>query len=343
MGTGDDWFVRVGPLEINDFSVCFWVEPKVGNEKKGVYIKIPKFNLCLQRPRKVLPITEQDRSLARNEYESLCFLSKFWNNRSPNVKFVTPLAFFDRYNVIVSEREYAHEAFRIFRRWDQSARLGLKQCHILMQGALQELAKALARFHVIWATPGSFPASNVLEKIRKCCGDLVDSGVRPTFLNATLKRLEVLDNKTFPVEMTRTLKGLDIRNILLDSSGRLVLLDPGAMTWDCREADLARFLGTLKILYWGSPFFAIGMVPKSTFFDTFIKAYYGDSPRSMTFLSLLTIKELFKQWRMGHVALAIKRWPYLVKRPIALLYIDSFYRTHIENEVIKFEEFHRVS
>jgi hypothetical protein len=333
-GEGTNSPFRKGPLEVNNFSICFWMEQQTKEESEGFYVKIPKSNFYLQPSRSPLPITDEDKAFARGEYESLLCLEKYWNNGSADVRFIKPLAFLEECNAIITKREYASDAFPYFRRWDLRARIGGNKAESRLKVPLQKLAEALARFHAVWATPGTITARETIEKIRGYCCDLESTWGRQGFLSLILKRLESLGDKTFSTEMTRTLKGLDVRNILMDHSGHLVLLDPGAMKLDCREADLARFLVTLKILYWGHVFFGLGMVPKSTYSEAFIRAYYGKAQWSEGLISLLMIKELLKQWRMAHMgALAIKPWPSPMKRVMGLVYIDPFYRLQIKKEV----------
>ncbi len=332
--------IRTGPQEINDFSVCFWMERGDENGKGGIYVKIPKSDFSRNSSRNVLPITERDKSFARNEYESLLCLAKHWNSGGHNTRFVSPLAFFDDYNAIITKREYLPLAFRFFRRWNYTACIGLCKNEGLMRAALEEIAKGLARFHNIWSRPASLKTTAVVEKIGRYCHELANAGVKKSVLVDMFKRLKFIENINLStsITMTRTLKGLDVRNIFINKSGRLVMFDPGAMKWDYREADLARFLVTLKILYWGSMPFLLQLVPKRTFFEAFIKAYYGHSSLPESVLTLFVIKELFKHWRMVHVkVLPIKRWPPSIKRMVSLIYVDPFYRKHIKRELAKFE------
>ena len=329
----------VGPLEVNNFSICFWVEFIFQERRQGVYVKVPKYDLYLDKIRKVLPITEKDRSFARDEYESLKCLTESWNDCSPDVRFVLPLVYLNEYNAIVTKREYGNDIFRFFRKWDMGAQLGCQRFACQMRTELQRLATALSRFHSVWAASDSLLVDNILVKIKACCHDLKYVGVSGVFFEKLFNRLSQLEGRSFAVEMTKTLKGLDLRNIMLDNQGRLILLDPGAMKRDCREADLARFLVTLKLLYWGGPAFLIGLIPKPDCFETFIHAYQKKSPYSPSLLSLMIIKELLKQWRMARIgALSMKSWPIFVKRIVAIIYIDRFYKKQIKIEVTKLEE-----
>lgn len=90
---------------------------------------------------------------------------------------------------------------------------------------------------------------------RQLSNPIYSRGEKDSFLNDIVKRLARLKDYTVNAHSTRTLKGLDIRNILIDKGGLLRILDPGKMKRDCIEADLARFLVTCRILYWGSMLF----------------------------------------------------------------------------------------
>jgi hypothetical protein len=125
---------------------------------------------------------------------------------------------------------------------------------------------------------------------------------------------------------------LDIRNILEGENGGLFILDPGKIKLDYQEADLARFLVTCKILYWGSLGLLWPMVPDISYEESFIRGYYGKRPMKTKLLSLLTTKELFKHWYMAYVVLRLKPWPQGLKRIIKKVYIDRFYKNQLSIE-----------
>ena len=127
-----------------------------------------------------------------------------------------------------------------------------------------------------------------------------------------------------------TLKGIDLRNLLIDGSDGVFLLDPGRMKRTFREADLARFLLTYRILYWGHWLFALGCEPDPAAEGEFLESYYASSePASGRLLEFYLVKEALKHWHTAHASLRLKTWPAPVKRLVAAAYIDRFYERQL--------------
>ena len=133
-----------------------------------------------------------------------------------------------------------------------------------------------------------------------------------------------------------TLKGIDIRNVLMDEQDKLFLLDPGRMKRTCREADLARFLMTYRILYWGSWLFLLGLRPDIQAEEAFLDAYYSKTaPRSQKLLSYFLIKEQLKHWHTAIDSLRLLAWAMPIKRLIEATYINPYYTRQLAQELKK--------
>jgi hypothetical protein len=157
------------------------------------------------------------------------------------------------------------------------------------------------------------------------------------FRSFIMKRIENLRDYTESARITMTLKGLDLRNVLINKEGRVYLLDPGKMSEDIGEADLARFIVTCRILYWGGVLFFLRLTPEQSYEQRFIKGYYGSDKRSGTLLRIMIIKELLKQWRWAHMNLRFKHWPKPLKQILEKAYINPFYRREVMSELLKLD------
>jgi hypothetical protein len=115
--------IEYGPLEIYCFSICFWVNVISHRGPRGVYVKIPKIILYKKENEKIMPLSDDDRELAEDEYRSLVHLSRYWRNDDIKVRFVKPLGFLKEYNAIITERFYARHFFEIYRRFDLKRRM----------------------------------------------------------------------------------------------------------------------------------------------------------------------------------------------------------------------------
>ncbi len=327
--------IEFGPLEVNCFSICFWVNTIIDSEKQGVYIKIPKVILYKKENEKILPLSSDDRKLAEDEYRSLVHLSHYWPKNDMNVSFVKPVGFLKEYNAIFTEQFFAKHFFKMFRQFDLKRRFNSKPDNT--HHILSRLGKTLSRFHQTTITECKFDINSILNKMEGCCDELKAFGVSEKFINSIIFKLRTLKDIEIYTHHTNTLKGFDVRQVFIDKEGRIFLLDPGKMKTDYKEMDLARFIATSRILYWGSMLFFLRMSPEKSYEESFVKAYYGDNEKPDKVLCLLTIKELLKHWRMAYTVLGIKQWPSLIKGLLKKTYIDPFYRRQINVELVNLE------
>jgi hypothetical protein len=337
----DDEFKRnvdYGPLEINDFSICFEVDVIGRTGPEGIYVKIPKENLYRKGSTNILPLTDNDREFAEKEYQSLAYLAKFWRSEDTRVRFVELLGFVKEYNAIITKRVYASNLFKAFRRWDLAGRIKPNGRIDPIHRFLTRIGAALNRFHETSIEYKKFDINNTLSKISLYFLQIQSFGIDSKFVDSISSILETLNGHSATTQFSTTLKGLDIRNVLVDKEGRIFILDPGKIKKDIRETDLARFVVTCRILYWGSVFFFLRLSPKRSYEDSFLQGYYGRRERSNKILGILIIKELLKQWNMAHIALQLKRWGTPAKNIIKQTYINPFFKKQISAEFAKLEE-----
>ena len=94
---------------------------------------------------------------------------------------------------------------------------------------MSRLGEALSKFHQASIRESEFNVENILMKMDGYCSQLKSFGIDISYHVSLLNRLDKLKDYTSQTHITKTLKGLDVRNILIDKSGRLFLLDPGRM------------------------------------------------------------------------------------------------------------------
>lgn len=329
--------IKCGPLEINDFSICFGIDLLGDHGPKGVYVKIPKADLYKKEKRDIFPLTDDDRRFAEEEYQSLVYLSQCWDSRDLNVEFVKPVGFIKEYNAIVTEKVYATDLFKLFRRRDLIRRLNSDNKNDPMCSILFRIGTALYRFHQNSMKEVKFNPNEMVSKVDNYCSRLKSFGIDHNFLDNIIARLLKFEDYIPPTHITHTLKGLDLRNILIDEEKRLFMVDPGKMKENYIEADLARFLVTCRILYWGSVVFFSGICPDSSYEESFLRGYYGGKERNNKLLAILIIKELFKHWFMAYEALELKKWPGVMKYMVRKIHIDQFYKRQLTSEIARLE------
>lgn len=324
-----------GPLQLNYFSATFWMDLKGQEGRRGVYVKIPKIILYAKACETITPLNDDDRILGENEYRSLLHLSRFWRNDALNVRFVKPLEFIKEYNAIVTERFYARHLFKTFRRCDLKGRL--RKRHDAVHPVMARLGEALAGFHQTSIRECVFDAEATLTKMRTYCSYLKSFGVARKFIDTLVARLGTLRNLDVQTHRAHTLKGFEVRQVFVDRDDVVFILDPGKLKFDYKESDLARFIASCRILYWGSPLFGLRLSPDRSYEQGFLGGYYGNVSRDSRVLCLMTAKELLKHWKMAHVIVGLKDWPAMVKTIVRNTYIDPFYTRQISAELAQIE------
>jgi len=320
-------------MEVNYFSVCFWVNTTFDAKQKGIYVKIPKRILFNKENEKIMPLSSDDKRLAEDEYHSLGYLSKHWPNDDMNVRFVKPLGFLKEYNAIITERIYAKHFFKMFRQFDLQRRFNEKPD--ITHHVLSRLGTSLSKFHKETLKVCTFNFEVAFAKMESCCLVLKSYGVDNNYINTVLNKIKKISNYDLETFQTNTLKGFDVRQVFIDKEKNIFLLDPGKMKFDYIEMDLARFIVTCRILYWGSILSFFRSTPNSSYEKSFIKAYYGKRKSPSNILNVLIIKELLKHWKMAYRVTGIKSWPSPIKIFIKKTYIDPFYKSKINAELTK--------
>ena len=104
-----------GPLDINAFSITFWITLYGAFGLFSLYVKIPKIVFYNKGIDLKSPLTNADRVLASDEYESLRYLSDHWDS-SYGVEFVKPLCYIEAHNAIITPRIEGDLFFELYRK-----------------------------------------------------------------------------------------------------------------------------------------------------------------------------------------------------------------------------------
>ena len=328
----DDLGLDIGPLSPNYFSFTFPLEVDAHGSRSSVYVKVPKADVR-GGAAMILPITDEDRRLAEDEARSLDILAKEWRSEDLGVSWVRLRTVVPEYNAIVTDRADAAPALDVFRTLDLRRRLGLRGHAQRLRGAMARWGEALGRFHQLHARKTIFRAAVDVPKLEFYAREIVASRYGPGSLEVAEAFRAIAGLELEAVEV-QTLKGIDIRNIMINGQDELFLLDPGRMKSACREADLARFVMTYRILYWGSPLFLLGLRPDPTAEAMFFEAYFAACPPpSPQLLSCFLVKEILKHWHTAVYSLDLLRWPSGFKRLVAATYITPYYGRRLAREL----------
>lgn len=324
----DPALIKIGPLTQNYFSFTFSVEAESASGPRSVFVKIPKTDMR-GRVAAILPVTSDDRRLAEEEASSLTLLGQKWSGADLAVRWVNLRGMVPEYNAIVTDRIYAAEALPVFRRFDLCRRTGVQGAGRRLDRSMARMGAALGRFHAANARTKVFRLSEALPKLEFYCRELsACSGSRLPM--RVIRELKSMRDLEFGGVEAPSLKGLDVRNMLIDEKDSLYLLDPGKTKRTFREADIARFIMTLRILYWGSARLLLLREPDPRAEEAFLGAYYADSkPASPFLLRFFILKEYLKHWHTALDSLQRRAWPPTIKRLAVGLYVNPFYARQI--------------
>ncbi|MBF0395185.1 MAG: hypothetical protein HQK78_00260 [Desulfobacterales bacterium] len=328
----DATVVEIGSLSTNYFSFTFIVKVRTSKGSRDVFVKIPKADMR-GRERSILPITSMDRRMAKEEESSLRLLGQKWDGDDLDVRWVNLRGTIPEYNAIVTDRVFADEALPVLRRLDLRRRLGYRNDAQRMQHSMARIGSALGRFHQTNSQISVFQLSSELTKFEFYCRELSLS-TKSACIESILRKLRTMGNTELAGIKVPTLKGIDIRNIIIDAQDKIYLMDPGRIKFTYREADLARFLMTYRILYWGSKLFLLFREPDSKPEASFLKAYYSyDQPPCPQLLNLFFLKEQLKHWHTALDSLQRGNWPPVLKRLVAWIYVNRFYTRQVRAQL----------
>jgi len=315
-------------LEIHDFSYGFRMSSRNETQADAVYVKLPRHDLLFCRDRPLFPRTAQDCATGAKEFESLSFLKEILADET--VRFVEPRLHLIEEGAVVTTLASSQDAFHDIRRWDRATAGGSTGAMKALDQWLGGLGHSLRIFHE--ETDRGEGEVNLDIERSKILGYIAELGryeVSAKRRTNWMERIQGLPAGLERARLSLSLKGIDVRNLVWNGRGRMVVLDPGAMKPATPEADLARFLLTLKILYWGDLSFAFGRRPGPATARAFLRGY-GPWRESSRLNAWLKLKEVLKHWRMAWVAIELKSWPGFVKQIVGRTYVDPFYTEELE-------------
>jgi hypothetical protein len=120
------------------------------------------------------------------------------------------------------------------------------------------------------------------------------------------------------------IRGFEIRN-MMTAGDRILLFDPGRLREEPPEADLARFVVSLRLLGWGTKLFLVPL-DASHIEHAFLEAYRSTRSINNDWLRVLIVRELAWNWRESREALETRAWPAWSRSLVSSLYVDRAFR-----------------
>jgi len=326
--------VIFGELEINCFSICFWI--KFTDKPDSFYVKMPKIIFYDKNNTDLCNISTQDRRLAVDEFNSLRYLDKNWEELF-NVKFVDLVGYIEKYNIIITRKINSEVFYKKYRFFDKYGTPKTYKVDPILDG-MERFGKSLSKFHSKSSLNSKIRSDDVIIKFEYYMKVLMGFGVNYNRLKRLINYLSEHESFSSDSVIVDNIKGIDVRQIFIDDNG-LEIIDPGKIHRGYKEVDLARFIVTCRILYWGTWAILFKRVPHNMYVDRFIGGYYCDDKQktSKKILSLFIVKEILKHWKMAHISLDKRGWSKITTVFLKKIYIDPFYSKILNNELIVLE------
>jgi hypothetical protein len=324
--------VELSNLRRHYYSYTFTLKIFSDSSLIRLYLKIPKKNLR-DTTENIFPIRVDDRPMGEEEIKSLKYIENYWSSTDLGVMWVKPYGYVSEINGVLTHEVIGDDAIKIFRRDALFNIIGLKKNQDKFNDFLKNFGRALGRFHEkTKEQKNAIPLNGELQKVLSYCRLLSDRGVIKNIVKYTqvfnsVGRIQVLSN------LVPTFKGLDIRNVLIGLDGNYYILDPGRLKIALPEAELARFIVTIKLLHWGTLALYIFRLAKINYEKFLIESYQNQSNKiDDAILSFYTLKEALKHAINIFQYIDSSSWPKVVKNIMIKFYVTPFFSCLIEGE-----------
>ena len=182
-----------------------------------------------------------------------------------------------------------------------------------VEDGLFKFGNSLREFHHKEIKETIFNSNQVLEKPFSYLETLKRYDLDQAQIELLSQKLNEYKHTKYSTSIVNNLKGIDIRQLLMSNDDCIYVIDPGKISKNYIEVDLARFIVTCRILYWGTFWILIKLFPNSRYEKRFMSGYNGADSFSTEALNIMILKEILKHWKMAHLSLEKKKWPKLLK------------------------------
>jgi hypothetical protein len=249
-----------------------------------------------------------DLDLAQQEYTALVELAKTWPRG--DVSYVEPRFFDATRGMLVFDYLEGQDLYT--RQLPLSLVFRAPSNPVL--SGLRRVGSALALYHARTTIAAQFDYARVLAKIEQRSQAL---GVRLPGSLASIAR----GHSSIVVP---GIKGFEFRNARIGAD-RIWFFDPGRLRQEPAEADVARFLVSLRLCGWGTPYFSLP-IRTGALVEAFIHAYRNGHPLNEQALDLFILKEVLWNWREFRDVLATKTALPVFSALMTKLYLDYPFR-----------------
>jgi hypothetical protein len=335
--------LQISEVEIDYWSFIFQVNWQTGNGQRGVFVKIPRNPL--QKPVISQALADPlSLQMGQAEFLSLSRLYEFWTQH-PSKRFgaIKPLIYWPEWNTIVTERVNARDLYVVLRTAACMPRISgrLQQKELfLMLGSLGEW---LADFQLDFDSTESriLDSRDYAADIEGCWQTIGSYSRHQRKIRSIAERVNQIKIQS-PQTFCPHLEGFEIRNVVVErSSNRLFVLDPGQINFECYLENIAGFLISLDILYWGTSWFLLRWSFFQTMHSAFLEGFTRRIQITPHWLLFFKIKELIHSWGAACLVLDRKKLPAALKVLLQSVYVDRFYIEELARCLSQLDRFER--
>jgi hypothetical protein len=317
-----------GPVEFDYLSISY----KLAFAQHSVFIKIPKMKWYETDISSIL-LDPSSRQSAQTEFDGFTRIHSI-KNWPDGCSTVRPLAYIEEFNALCTEFTPSQDLFRQCRKAGPQL-FPLSASSQRVHASLRRCGEWLKHFQGSQETPAQINVSSrqLLEDILGWTAEIEGLCICPRQLRALLGRLE---QNSWSQEMPRfrSCEGFEVRNIIVDEGGTVRLVDPGNLSLSSGLEDVAHFLVSLTMLYWGTPMLWMGIPVAQPYRRSFMEGWMQNSPGvSPSILAWFETRELFRQWLEAYKVLEIKPYPHILRKFLRFAYVDAFFLNRIKHNV----------
>jgi len=317
-----------GQVEVDYWSISY----RLTSVQHSVFVKIPKMDMYQTEIASILK-DPKARQSAQTEFDGFTRIHRIkdWPDGCSTVR---PLAFIEEFNALLTEFTPSVDLFKQCRRLEPQI-LPKSEFSQRVQKSLRHCGEWLDRFQGSNEDKSEIQVDSqqLLEDILAWAAQIDTLCVCPNQLHALLRRLK---QSTWSQELprSRNCEGFEVRNIIVDQAGTVRLVDPGNVSWSSGLEDVAHFLVSLTMLYWGTPVLWMGIPLAETYRRSFLEGWAQNRSKvSLPILAWFETRELFRQWLDAYKVLERKPYPDFLRKFLRFAYVDAFFLNRIKHNV----------
>lgn len=318
-----------GPVEIDYWSISY----RVTFPERSLFVKIPKVDMC-QADLSLIVADPGAQESARTEFDGF---SQIYGIRDwpKGCAAVRPLEYVPSFNSIITEFVPSNDLFRQCRHAAIGGGLAVVPSSGSVPISLGRCGAWLRHFQRAHECEGTVRVSSeqLLVEMENWARQIQCLCIRPRKLDALLARLE-RSRWSHEIDTARTCEGFEVRNIIVDPHGTVRLVDPGRISWGSGLEDVAHFLVSLTMLFWGTSRLWLGIPMSRPYRHAFLNGWAPRDrrPKPST-LAWFETRELFRQWLEAYRVLSRKPYPRTLGRFLRAVYVDAFFLNRITQTV----------